>query len=926
MKIQPTMVLHAMRKQRWISHSLDNSTKNDEKRKMELTKFWNNFLNYLLEKSRQEEKGSKTSTPHLYKKTVLDILQNAKNFFPLKDDQLCEIQLNIEKLTMFFDEENMYQTVPEIIKMLIIKNEISAKDYLRGMKLEKDDMELLFEFGKYTIEALIVYVLSTLLNPVEDKLTIKLASLVEQLDFNVRKQALLLKRRRCQIPFSKSDEVHQEKEKENLLKKYPFGAGLVLFMEDRNLIILSKDLGGSIRVNKKRGSYYLSRYWYAYCNFNISLLPIKFNLPMVCKPEDWRSTRKSGQKPRTMSDLSGGYLSGLTGDIYDRYRLLSSGNVHHFYIDISREENYESICRVMNKLQGQAFQINSDWLKFILKNEKLLVDSGYLMPKFLASLNIKEASFLLREFYMKDEIIKKFYSFSELLDLLNKDIQRSSYERLIINLAIAYDGYHFYLPAFLDFRGRIYRCGILHFHERDLARSLIIFADSNSNSKSMDNELFERYITAIAFHYKSFESVNAALMLFSKDFFSKSLDYHIAFAQKAKHPFQFLANLFGKGLNMKRVPIIQDASASAYQIMSYFLLDESLAKRTNLIPSSDGKIQDVYSFMLEELKVFMKTELEMSLSKAVCETLDRKIVKGIFMPIIYGKTLMSTAEDLKKSLSRFITHKECYDVASVCFKFWRTKYQGMESLILLIRHIGWIASARNSPVFYRVPYFTTVQDYMIMDAINIWIYNRLSKKRRQVTLRVLSEKRDSKKTAISTFVNFIHQRDAHIAMSVVDQMLEKGAPIYTVHDNFLTTTEYCHFLPEIYSNVFRQMGPPLSIINEFIYMNLIQPIVKGQSDGFTETKFAREVISREMLQSYLKANIPENISKRMIATWEKRISGILTCYENYTSHVCGQQKQSDNPKDCWLAHEEKWDKFQSQLKSEEGIPYYCVHY
>ncbi|GKE67436.1 hypothetical protein Tco_1521597 [Tanacetum coccineum] len=31
-----------------------------------------------------------------------------------------------------------------------------------------------------------------------------------------------------------------------------------------------------------------------------------------------------------------------------------------------------------------------------------------------------------------------------------------------------------FLPAFIDFRGRIYRSGILHFHERDLARSLPI--------------------------------------------------------------------------------------------------------------------------------------------------------------------------------------------------------------------------------------------------------------------------------------------------------------------------------------------------------------------------------------------------------------------------------------------------------------------
>lgn len=238
----------------------------------------------------------------------------------------------------------------------------------------------------------------------------------------------------------------------------------------------------------------------------------------------------------------------------------------------------------------------------------------------------------------------------------------------------------------------------------------------------------------------------------------------------------------------------------------------------------------------------MKAELGTNLSTIVCNLLTRKLVKGIFMPIIYGKTLMSTASDVKDHLSHFITHKECFDVASVCFKFWRSKYHGMECLIRLIRHIGWIASARNSPVFYRVPYFTTVQDYMIMDAINIWVYDRLHKKRRRVTLRVSSSKRDRRKTEISTFVNFIHQKDAHIAMSVVENMLSMGAPIYTVHDNFISTAEYSNYIPRIYSSVIRNMGPPLSIINEFIYMNVIKPIVKVESDGPTECYFASKVI------------------------------------------------------------------------------------
>lgn len=689
-------------------------------------------------------------------------------------------------------------------------------------------------------------------------------------------------------------------------------------------------------MNKKKGDYFIPSHLYAVCNFDISLLPIKLNLPMVCKPLDWTSACKPGQKPRNLSDLTGGYLSGPTGEMYDRYRLLSTGDINHFYIDIRREDNHEDLCRVMNKLQSQAFRINSDFLKYIHEWEVILVESGLLMPRFLTTMNIKDVSIILRDFHIKDEVINKLCCYDELLHFLYKNIQRSRYERFIIKLAIAYEGYSFYLPAFLDFRGRIYRSGVLHFHERDLARSLILFADRKADSKA-DSEADSKSnnintsirnntaYAAAAFHYKSFVSVQEALDWCTNTLFQdRNL---IVLARDAKRPFQFLANVIAAiiGKEINSMPIVQDASASAYQIMSYFLLDETIATRTNLIPSSDGEMKDVYSFILEELKEFMKAELENNLSTLVSGLLTRKLVKSLFMPMIYGKTLMSVANDLKDLFSFVITHKECFNVASVCFKFWRSKYQGMECLIRLIRHIGWVASARNSPVFYRVPYFTTVQDYLIMDAINIWVYDRLHKKRRRVTLRVSSSKRDRRKTEISTFVNFIHQKDAHIAMKVVEEMLFREAPIYTVHDNFITTAQYSDSIPTIYSGVIREMGPPLSIINEFIYMNVIKPIVKKELDGPTEGNFTRTVISKEMLHYYLKANVPENISKKMLATWEERISGILTSYVNYTRHVCGDF-HSPYPMDCWLAHEKKWEKFKLKLRKVGENPYYCVHY
>lgn len=125
------------------------------------------------------------------------------------------------------------------------------------------------------------------------------------------------------------------------------------------------DLSNSTKVKKKKGSYFHPSALYAVCYFDISLLPIKLNLPMVYPPIEWRNARNDGENASQMSDLIGGYLSCPTLDMYDRYRLLSSVNFNHFKIFLPPNE-YD-LCNVMNKLQGQAFQINSDWLKYLQK-------------------------------------------------------------------------------------------------------------------------------------------------------------------------------------------------------------------------------------------------------------------------------------------------------------------------------------------------------------------------------------------------------------------------------------------------------------------------------------------------------------------------------------------------------------------------------
>ncbi|XP_060201843.1 probable DNA-directed RNA polymerase [Lycium barbarum] len=330
----------------------------------------------------------------------------------------------------------------------------------------------------------------------------------------------------------------------------------------------------------------------------------------------------------------------------------------------------------------------------------------------------------------------------------------------MLKLAKAYKGYKIDLPAFLDFRGRIYRCGLLHFHECDLSRSLINFAFSNPEMPANSDEVIE----ALLYHYKSYPSLEEAGISFNESLREAEIQGRvdsILLGREARHPFQFIAAQ--KALVKKKIegfPVTKDASASAFPIMSYFLLDEDMAKSTNLLPSKDKKIQDIYTNILSEVKEYIVRELgNNSLSLIVV----RKMVKSIFMPMIYGKTLMSTSSDIHKSLSQHINFKDSHILASLWFKFWKEKYKGLDSLTSLIKNIGWFAAAKGVPVYYDVPHFRTSQGYMKSDVVKITVYDR-NHKRRQISLRVHTDNKDRRKTEVSTFVNFIHQKDAYIAM------------------------------------------------------------------------------------------------------------------------------------------------------------------
>lgn len=153
---------------------------------------------------------------------------------------------------------------------------------------------------------------------------------------------------------------------------------------------------------------------------------------------------------------------------------------------------------------------------------------------------------------------------------------------------------------------------------------MIVFENKNDDVQcayDYDDKFQFYYViaSAAAFHYKKFETYTAAQEWFlDQDQDLKSGDNSIIqFAENARDPYQFISKVLslhkeGRTISPLQIPITQDASASAYQIISYFLLDIELAKNTNLIPADNDaelKIQDVYIFFLKEITYYFKNKL-----------------------------------------------------------------------------------------------------------------------------------------------------------------------------------------------------------------------------------------------------------------------------------------------------------------------------
>ena len=130
------------------------------------------------------------------------------------------------------------------------------------------------QFGQYTLEAIIIYVLGMAFDCIQESSIVRVSTLLGLLDRTVRTQAFIINK-------NKKESINEE-------SQFEIGKILLEFMIERNIIYIESITSDDKKaVVKKKGVGYLESNLFAVCNFYLSILPLKLNFPMVCKPLDW---------------------------------------------------------------------------------------------------------------------------------------------------------------------------------------------------------------------------------------------------------------------------------------------------------------------------------------------------------------------------------------------------------------------------------------------------------------------------------------------------------------------------------------------------------------------------------------------------------------------------------------------------------------
>jgi DNA-directed RNA polymerase len=414
--------------------------------------------------------------------------------------------------------------------------------------------------------------------------------------------------------------------------------------------------------------------------------------------------------------------------------------------------------------------------------------------------------------------------------------------KLDIHTALEFRDRTFYIPAGIDFRGRLLPRPNFNFSRADHLRGLINFDDgapitdrgiwwlrvavasAYDEGKHIGRSTFDKRIAWVEEHLG--EICDAARTPVKKfDWLSRAADpvQFYALAQELDRALKV-----GPGL-ITRMPIGFDATCSGLMQYALVALDPVGAEMTNLAPNGPDHIDDVYTRVLILLRAHTLAVAadDHPLARWWLEVgnVDRAICKQLVMTYCYsseedGQRMQVydilfdrgfTAEQIPEGAPQYLVEKTREAIELVCGRAPAI----MEHLKALAAAMLWCGepvrwvSPSGLPIsnLYQEPRVKTVQQHL---AGNI---------PRHVFAEGWSPQMREEKTIRAVAPNFIHSLDAAHLAFVANACARERIPLVTVHDNFTTLAPYADRLNEILRQELKRMyaeHDPLQQIHDYV--------------------------------------------------------------------------------------------------------------
>ena len=590
-----------------------------------------------------------------------------------------------------------------------------------------------------------------------------------------------------------------------LLNSYSISLAAAITEEllNNKLIVSYKTIKLEASKNTKTPKYFV---WFG---SSLLVFPKTLSLPMVFRPEDWSINQSKG------ADNGGYLLSPLTNISYQGYLDSRSYRIHEHRLRLKKIDH-------INCLQKVTYAINCPMINFYKKYKKELTNNQVVL---LSDTWLKPTGETILE--RNKHWAKQLNSPDKIREAVTKELVAKKNEtwrsQEVLKIAELYSNKVIYWPAVQDFRGRIYRIGHLNIQLGEYDRSLTSFY----SDKAFVNRKKNKYTMA---------KFNLLLktVLVEKDLVEKWDNvFGDRFINNETFEELLLEDLLAKKLSLiqigqlllirqgayDRVGVYYDASASAYQIMGVINEDYGLCQLTNVL-EKDGSKQDIYAFFLRQVKsnidkytVYSKDkEIILMYNKYFRDNVDRKLIKAIVMPLVYGKTSQGFAEDLKVFFAKGYLYPSERALVQLAAQIIKTLKEDPIFTKIGVFMKGLRATARLLFDLNKLTIRGAYGDTNIVyykeekEQINLY-YKKVGRKYKSQKINLSRPIRDaqgtfikSKTKAVNAFIaNYVHFLDASVCHYVIDALaVDSTLNLGTIHDCFFIKPEKVDILKKAY--------------------------------------------------------------------------------------------------------------------------------